>query len=100
MVIFNECGSKEAGSTINLLKGPSACLSAVSSATTEDESTKLADWHIRAHKNALPTQEQHSLTVAMSFFGFDTSMPPGMQQGGGDSLDERLRRMAEADENL
>lgn len=39
---------------------------------------------------------QHSLTPAMSFFGFDTALPPG----GGDSLDERLRRMAEADENL
>lgn len=44
--------------------------------------------------------KQHSLTTAMSFFGFDTNMPPGMQELGGDSLDERLRRMAEADENL
>lgn len=35
----------------------------------------------------------------MSFFGFDTSMPPGLGPGG-DSLDERLRKMAEADENL
>jgi hypothetical protein len=44
----------------------------------------------------------------MSFFGFDTSMPPGLRQhqqpgtggAGGETMEERLRRMAEADENL
>ena len=32
----------------------------------------------------------------MSFFGFDTSLP----QRPGETMDEKLRRMAAADENL
>jgi hypothetical protein len=40
----------------------------------------------------------------MSFFGFDTSLPPRAGGGGGghpgETMDEKLRRMAAADENL